>query len=128
VNGITERVHRLQERYLATPPAIDAERAVIITRSYQETEGEPMILRRAKALKKLLNEMTICGYVNCALFDTSRDAVFYNNCRITRRSNTVFIFRCVDNNSVRLRVVQSPGIPPIWPLPGTVRTTFDMWF
>jgi pyruvate-formate lyase len=59
VNGITERVHRLQERYLATPPAIDAERAVIITRSYQETEGEPMILRRAKALKKLLNEMTI---------------------------------------------------------------------
>lgn len=59
MNGITERVHRLQERYLATPPAIDAERAVIITRSYQETEGEPMILRRAKALKKLLNEMTI---------------------------------------------------------------------
>lgn len=59
MNGITERVHKLQEKYLATPPAIDAERAVIVTRSYQETEGEPMIIRRAKALKKLLNEMTI---------------------------------------------------------------------
>ncbi len=59
MNGITERVHRLQEKYLATPPALDAERAVIITRSYQETEGEPMIMRRAKAMKKLLNEMTI---------------------------------------------------------------------
>ncbi|MBP8983729.1 MAG: glycyl radical protein [Coprothermobacter sp.] len=59
MNGITERVHRLREKYLATPPALDAERAVIITRSYQETEGEPMIMRRAKAMKKLLNEMTI---------------------------------------------------------------------
>lgn len=59
MNGITERVHRLREKYLATPPAVDAERAVIITRSYQETEGEPMIMRRAKAMKKLLNEMTI---------------------------------------------------------------------
>ncbi len=59
MNGITERVHRLRDKYLATPPALDAERAVIITRSYQETEGEPMIMRRAKAMKKLLNEMTI---------------------------------------------------------------------
>jgi formate C-acetyltransferase len=35
------------------------ERARLITESYKETEGEPMVLRRAKALKKILENMTI---------------------------------------------------------------------
>jgi len=35
------------------------ERARLITESYRETEGEPMITRRAKALKKILENMTI---------------------------------------------------------------------
>jgi formate C-acetyltransferase len=35
------------------------ERARLITESYKETEGEPMITRRAKALKKILENMTI---------------------------------------------------------------------
>lgn len=35
------------------------ERARLITESYQETEGEAMVLRRAKALKKILDNMTI---------------------------------------------------------------------
>ncbi|HWR70607.1 MAG TPA: pyruvate formate lyase family protein, partial [Dehalococcoidia bacterium] len=35
------------------------ERARLITQSYRETEGEPMITRRAKALKKILEGMTI---------------------------------------------------------------------
>ena len=35
------------------------DRARLITQSYKETEGEPMITRRAKALKKILENMTI---------------------------------------------------------------------
>jgi len=35
------------------------ERARLITESYRETEGEPMVTRRAKALKKILENMTI---------------------------------------------------------------------
>ena len=35
------------------------ERARLITQSYQETEGEPMVLRRARAIAKLLDNMTI---------------------------------------------------------------------
>ncbi|RLC94184.1 MAG: glycyl radical protein [Chloroflexi bacterium] len=35
------------------------ERARLITEAYKETEGEPMVLRRAKALKKILEGMTI---------------------------------------------------------------------
>jgi len=35
------------------------ERAHLVTESYQETEGEPMITRRAKSTKKILENMTI---------------------------------------------------------------------
>lgn len=35
------------------------ERARLVTQSYKETEGEPMVLRRAKSLKKMLDNMTI---------------------------------------------------------------------
>ncbi len=59
VSGITERVDRLRERYRTTIPRVDSERAVLVTKAYQETEEEPSVIRRAKALKKILNEMTI---------------------------------------------------------------------
>ena len=35
------------------------ERARLVTESYKETDGEPMVTRRAKALKKILENMTI---------------------------------------------------------------------
>jgi len=35
------------------------DRARLITESYKETEGEPMVTRRAKALMKILGNMTI---------------------------------------------------------------------
>jgi len=40
-------------------PKLTSERAELITKLYKETEGEPAILRRAKALKTILSEMTI---------------------------------------------------------------------
>jgi len=40
-------------------PKLTSERAELITEIYKTTEGEPRILRRAKALKKILSEMTI---------------------------------------------------------------------
>ena len=38
---------------------MDGERAIYWTESYQQTEGEPETIRRAKALKNLLEKMTI---------------------------------------------------------------------
>ncbi|MBI2854776.1 MAG: hypothetical protein HYX87_07650 [Chloroflexi bacterium] len=35
------------------------ERARLVTESYKETEGQPMVLRRARALEKILGKMTI---------------------------------------------------------------------
>jgi len=40
-------------------PEVCTERCRIITESYKETEGDPMIIRRAKAFHKILNEIPI---------------------------------------------------------------------
>jgi formate C-acetyltransferase len=52
------RVGRLREKMLDMPQ-ICIERGYLMTESYQETESEPFVIRRAKALAKVLNEMTI---------------------------------------------------------------------
>ena len=54
-----ERTRKLNEELLTVIPEMCIERARLVTQSYKETEGEPMIIRRAKALDKVLREMTI---------------------------------------------------------------------
>ena len=54
----TERVEKLRKHVLRIPE-ICLERGYLMTESYKETEGEPAVIRRAKALKKILGEMTI---------------------------------------------------------------------
>jgi len=49
----------LKESLLSTTPEISVERAILITESYRETESEPMVIRRAKALDKILRNMSI---------------------------------------------------------------------
>ena len=55
----TARVERLRQNIVRSKPELCSQRAVIITESYRQTEGEPIILRRAKALKDLLERMSI---------------------------------------------------------------------
>ena len=50
----SERIERLKEHLFASKPQIEADRAVLLTQSYMSTEGEPMVLRRAKAFKNIL--------------------------------------------------------------------------
>ena len=57
--GPAPRAERITERFLAITPEICVERAKLVTASYQETEAEPIYIRRAKALEKILAEMTI---------------------------------------------------------------------
>lgn len=56
---ISLRAKLLKERLLTVTPEICYERAELITESYKETEGLPVILRRAKALEKILAKMKI---------------------------------------------------------------------
>lgn len=52
-------ISQLVEKVRETERQVDIQRALIVTRVYQETEGEPVILRRAKALTAVLREMDI---------------------------------------------------------------------
>jgi len=57
---VNRRVSKLREKMIHATPQVCIERAYILTESYKETEGEPPVIRRAKALEKILKEMTIC--------------------------------------------------------------------
>ena len=54
------RVSKLRKKMIHATPQVCIERAYLLTGSYKETEGEPPVIRRAKALGKILKEMTIC--------------------------------------------------------------------
>lgn len=47
-----ERIIRLKERVIKTRPSMDLENSRILTESFRETEGEPHILRKAKAFRE----------------------------------------------------------------------------
>lgn len=54
-----ERIQKLKELNLKAKPGLTAERALIYTRIYKETEGEPEVIRRAKAVSAALREIKI---------------------------------------------------------------------
>jgi len=53
------RVQKVRQDLLDSIPAICPERALLITDSYNQTEGEPFVLRKAKALDAILSNMSI---------------------------------------------------------------------
>ena len=56
---MTLRSDRLRARLYRRPPEICLQRARIYTNSWRESEGEPLVVRRAMALGRVLREMTI---------------------------------------------------------------------
>jgi len=56
---MNERIKYLREKCLSSKPEIFVERALLVTEAYKETTGKPIIVQRALALKKVLEEMTI---------------------------------------------------------------------
>lgn len=55
----SSRIAKLIEHLYAKLPVIEADRAVILTRVYKETENEPIIMRRAKAFRAICEELPI---------------------------------------------------------------------
>ncbi len=53
------RIDLLKEDLFKEMPQIEADRAVLLTESYMQTEGEPMHLRRAKAFEHILENIPI---------------------------------------------------------------------
>ena len=56
---MTNRIPRLKNALFANPREISLERALLYTASHQQTEGEPVILRRAKATAHILDHVEI---------------------------------------------------------------------
>ncbi|EMP9726037.1 formate C-acetyltransferase [Enterobacter cloacae] len=56
---MTNRIPRLKNALFANPREISLERALLYTASHQQTEGEPVILRRAKATTHILDHVEI---------------------------------------------------------------------
>lgn len=55
----TERIERLRKVIIEAVPQVESDRACLVTESYKETEGLPTIIRRAKAIEKVFNELPI---------------------------------------------------------------------
>ena len=55
----TDRVVRLKNMILTAKPYVESERAVLATEAYKETEQLPAIMRRAKVVEKIFNELPV---------------------------------------------------------------------
>jgi formate C-acetyltransferase len=53
------RIERLKARFYSDTFYVDAQRALLVTESYRETEGQPIEIRRAKALEKILHNLDV---------------------------------------------------------------------
>ncbi|HKL33030.1 MAG TPA: pyruvate formate lyase family protein, partial [Tangfeifania sp.] len=56
---VTDRIARLREKIRSTQPSVCTERAKFYTEIYREHEDKPVIIKRALALEKTLEQMTI---------------------------------------------------------------------
>ncbi len=53
------RIERLKARFYSDKFYVDGQRALLVTESYRETEGQPIDIRRAKALEKILHNIDV---------------------------------------------------------------------
>lgn len=58
-NEPTDRVKRLKKEIVEAMPVIETERARLVTEAFKESEGLSPIMRRAKIMEKLLNNMQV---------------------------------------------------------------------
>ena len=57
--GVSPRVKKLLDSFHAARPEVFAERAVLATEAYAQTEGLPIAIRRAKMMQHILNGITV---------------------------------------------------------------------
>lgn len=74
---LTPRMEAFREEVLDEKPYVEAERALLCTQAYQENLAQPPVMRRARMLEKILDNMTIyiedktliCGNQACKNYD-----------------------------------------------------------
>lgn len=71
-----ERIDRFQKRIASRKASICPQRAVIYTKSFQQTEGEPYIVRKAKAFAATLAQMDIYAEQDSLIFGNQASKSF----------------------------------------------------
>ena len=59
-----KRIELLKERVINTVPEVDIENALIMTKSFKETAGEPLYIQKAEAFYRQCNEKTVTIWDN----------------------------------------------------------------
>ena len=62
--SLNERLKGLKERYLDTTPELASERGTYYAQSWRETEGQPIQLRIARAVKNVLDNIPVPIFEN----------------------------------------------------------------
>ncbi len=60
MEDVSPRIRAMRAKMVATVPEIFSDRARLVTESYAETHGRLIVVRRAKALEKVLDGIPIC--------------------------------------------------------------------
>ena len=80
-----ERIARLKRRVIETKPAMDLEPGKILTESFRTTEGQPAILRKAKAFREQCRQKSVTIWpdeliVGCSGSKTRGGILSVDNC------------------------------------------------
>lgn len=57
--SLSPRIQQLLAGFHVARPEVFAERAVLVTKAYARTEGQPILLRRAEAMEEILKDTTV---------------------------------------------------------------------
>jgi len=95
----TLRILNLRKRLRSIEKAICVERAVLITKSYQATEMEPMVIRRAKALREILEGMSI--YIADGELIVGNQASAPNKAPVFPETATPWVMQQLDSFNIR---------------------------
>ena len=63
MSSASQRIEKFKKSYIELKPSISAKRAAIFTESHKQTEGQSVIIRRAKAFK------AVCEQIPATIFD-----------------------------------------------------------
>ena len=115
------RIDRLKEELYREMPKIEADRAVLLTESYMQTEGEPIITRRAKAFKNIMENIPV----------TIRpDELIVGSATVAPRSCQVFPEFSFDWLEAEFDTVETRSADPFYIADSTketLRTVYKYW-
>lgn len=125
------RINRMKEKVTNTRPEVDLENARILTKSFQQTAGQPLVIQKAKAFKAQCQEKTVTIWedeliVGCAGSKMRAGIICADTCwsildeeleTISTRNYDPFYLRPED------KAIFEKEIRPFW----QGRSTYEAW-